>query len=100
MGRVDQVTKVKGMFVHPSQVQKILDAHPEISRARLVVERPGDQDLMKLEIELRGAVAEGFVSKVEETIRDSMKLKGVVCILEPGTLIDEHKIIEDRRKWD
>jgi hypothetical protein len=55
---------------------------------------------MKLEIELRGAVAEGFVSKVEETIRDSMKLKGLVCILEPGTLRDEHKIIEDRRKWD
>ncbi|MHB8202364.1 MAG: phenylacetate--CoA ligase family protein [Desulfomonilaceae bacterium] len=100
MGRVDQVTKVKGMFVHPSQVQKVLDAHPEISKARLVVERPGDQDLMKLEIELRGAVAEGFVSKVEETIRDSMKLKGLVCILEPGTLRDEHKIIEDRRKWD
>jgi len=100
MGRVDQVTKVKGMFVHPSQVQKVLEVHPEISRARLIVERPGDQDLMKLEIELKGAVAEGFVSKVEATIRDSMKLKGSVCVLEPGTLADEQKIIEDRRKWD
>lgn len=100
MGRVDQVTKVKGMFVHPSQVQKVLEIHPEISKARLVVERPGDQDVMKLEIELKGPVAEGFVSKVECTIRDFMKLKGSVCILEPGTLAEEHKMIEDRRKWD
>ncbi|MCX5872915.1 MAG: AMP-binding protein [Deltaproteobacteria bacterium] len=100
MGRVDQVTKVKGMFVHPSQVQKVVEAHPEIAKARLVVERPGDQDLMKLEIELKGAVAEGFVSKVEATIRDSIKLKGSVSILEPGALGGEHKIIDDRRKWD
>lgn len=100
MGRVDQVTKVKGMFVHPSQVQKVVEAHPEIAKARLVVERPGDQDLMKLEIELKGAVAEGFLSKVEATIRDSIKLKGSVSILEPGALGEEHKVIDDRRKWD
>jgi phenylacetate-CoA ligase len=100
MGRVDQVTKVKGMFVHPSQVQKVVETHPEIAKARLIVERPGDQDIMKLEIELKGAVAEGFLSKVEATIRDSLKLKGSVCILERGTLTDEQKIIEDRRKWD
>jgi phenylacetate-CoA ligase len=100
MGRVDQVTKVKGMFVHPSQVQKVVETHPEIAKARLIVERPGDQDIMKLEIELKGAVAEGFLSKVEATIRDSLKLKGSVCILESGTLTDEQKIIEDRRKWD
>ena len=100
MGRVDQVTKVKGMFVHPSQVQKVVETHPEIAKARLVVERPGDQDIMKLEVELKGAVAEGFLSKVEATIRDSLKLKGSVCILESGTLPDEQKIIEDRRKWD
>jgi len=100
MGRVDQVTKVKGMFVHPSQVQKVVETHPEIAKARLVVERPGDQDIMKLEVELKGAVAEGFLSKVEATIRDSLKLKGSVCILESGTLTDEQKIIEDRRKWD
>jgi phenylacetate-coenzyme A ligase PaaK-like adenylate-forming protein len=100
MGRVDQVTKVKGMFVHPSQVQKVVETHPEIAKARLVVERPGDQDIMKLEVELKGAVAEGFLSKVEATIRDSLKLKGSVCILESGTLADEQKIIEDRRKWD
>ncbi len=100
MGRVDQVTKVKGMFVHPSQVQKVLEVHPEISKARLVVERPGDQDLMMLEIELKGAVAEGFVTKVEQTIRDFIKLKGSVCVVEPGSLGAEPKIIEDRRKWD
>ncbi|MGC8657465.1 MAG: phenylacetate--CoA ligase family protein [Desulfomonilaceae bacterium] len=100
MGRVDQVTKVKGMFVHPSQVEKVVEAHPEIAKARLVVERPADQDLMILEIELKGAVAEGFVAKVEQTIRDFIKLKGSVSVLEPGSLGEEGKVIEDRRKWD
>ncbi len=100
MGRVDQVTKIKGMFVHPSQVQRVVEAHPEIAKARLVVERPDDQDVMKLEIELKGSIAEGFISKVEATIRDSLRLKGSVCVLDPGTLESEDKIIEDRRKWD
>lgn len=100
MGRVDQVTKIKGMFVHPSQVQKVVEAHPEIAKARLIVERPDDQDVMKLEIELKGSVAEGFISKVEATIRDSLRLKGSVCVLDPGTLESEDKIIDDRRKWD
>ena len=100
MGRVDQVTKIKGMFVHPSQVQKVVEAHPEIAQARLIVERPDDQDVMKLEIELKGSVAEGFISKVEATIRDSLRLKGSVCVLDPGTLESEDKIIDDRRKWD
>ena len=54
MGRADQVTKVKGMFVHPSQVQKVMETHPEIAKARLLVERPQDQDIMTLEVELRG----------------------------------------------
>ncbi len=100
MGRVDQVTKIKGMFVHPSQVQKVVEAHPEIAKARLIVERPDDQDVMKLEIELKGSIVEGFISKVETTIKDSLRLKGSVCVLDPGTLESEYKIIDDRRKWD
>jgi phenylacetate-CoA ligase len=100
MGRVDQLTKVKGMFVHPSQVQKVIDAYPEISKGRLLVERPKDQDVMTLEVEVKGTVAEGFVALVEQTLRETAKLKGAVRIIEPGTLPEGHKTIEDVRKWD
>ena len=100
MGRVDQLTKVKGMFVHPSQVQKVLDAHPAIQKGRLVVERKADQDIMTLEVELAGSPAEDFIPAVEQTIREAIKLKGIVKIIQPGTLKEEEKIICDLREWD
>jgi phenylacetate-CoA ligase len=100
MGRVDQLTKVKGMFVHPSQVQKVVEAHGQIAKGRLLVERPGDQDVMTLEVELKEVAGEDLVPSVEKTIREVIKLKGSVRILEPGTLKEGFKTIEDVRKWD
>ena len=100
MGRADQLTKVKGMFVHPSQVQKVMDSHPEIAKARLLVERPQDQDVMTLEIELKQAAKEGLVPAIEQTVREVFKLRGSVRVLEPGRLADDQKMIEDVRKWD
>ncbi len=100
MGRVDQLTKIKGMFVHPSQIQKVLDSFPEITAGRLLVERPGDQDVMTLEIEVNGPPSEGFIQKVETSLRETAKLRGNVKILPTDTLTDGHKIIEDARKWD
>jgi phenylacetate-coenzyme A ligase PaaK-like adenylate-forming protein len=100
MGRADQLTKVKGMFVHPSQVQKVVDIHPEIARARLLVERPQDQDIMTLEVELKGVSSEGLVPAIEQSVREVFKLRGSVRILEPGKLADDQKMIEDVRKWD
>jgi len=100
MGRVDQLTKVKGMFVHPSQVDKVAASHPEIAKARLLVQRSQDQDVMTLEVELKGPAAEGLVKAVEQTVKEVLKLKGAVRILEPGTLSADSKTIEDVRKWD
>jgi phenylacetate-CoA ligase len=100
MGRVDQVTKIKGMFVHPSQVQKVMENHPQIAKARLLVERPKDQDVMTLEIELKEPESDGFVPMVEQTMRDVVRLRGQVRIIAPGTLPADHKMIEDSRKWD
>jgi phenylacetate-CoA ligase len=100
MGRVDQLTKVKGMFVHPSQVQKVLNLHPEIATGRLVVDRVKDQDVMTLEVEVKSAVGEGFVPAVEETIKEVIRLRGSVKIVEPGTVKEEGKVIEDVRTWD
>jgi phenylacetate-CoA ligase len=100
MGRVDQLTKVKGMFVHPSQVQKVLAAHPVIRKGRLLVDRVGDQDVMTLEVELAGEPGRNFIPAVESMIHEAIKLKGGVKILEPGTLGEEDKIIHDVRTWD
>lgn len=100
MGRVDQLTKVKGMFVHPSQVQRTIASHPEIADGRLLVDRVKDQDVMTLEIELKGKAPGGFIEAVEQTLREATKLKGSVKIITAGTLAEGHKIIEDVRKWD
>lgn len=100
MGRADQMTKVKGMFVHPSQVNRVVQTHPEIAKARLLVERPKESDIMTLEVELKGDVPDGFIPAVEQTIKDVIKLKGAVRVLKAGTLADDAKIIEDVRKWD
>ncbi len=88
------------MFVHPSQVQKVIESFPEIARGRLLVERPKDQDVMTLEVELKSAVGEGFISAVDQTLKEVVKLKGAVRILEPGSLAVDCKTIEDVRKWD
>jgi phenylacetate-CoA ligase len=100
LGRVDQVTKVKGMFVHPSQVQLVLASHPEILRGRLLVERPKEDDVMTLEIEVNGEPSPGFIQAVEKTLKETAKLKGAVRAVKPGTLPEGHKTIEDARKWE
>jgi phenylacetate-CoA ligase len=100
MGRADEVTKIKGMFVHPSQVQKVLDSHSEIVRGRLVVDRQEDADTMCLEVELKGQEPAGFVDRVQLSLRESTKLKGSVRVVSPGSLAEAKKTIEDIRKWD
>ncbi len=100
MGRVDQLTKVKGMFVHPSQVQKVIESHSEIAKGRLVVDRVGDQDVMTLEVELKGVAGDAFIGAVEQTVRETIKLKGSVKVVGAGTIQEDGKVIEDLRKWD
>jgi phenylacetate-CoA ligase len=96
LGRADQSTKVRGMFVHPSQVAEILRRHPELARARLVVEGAMADDRMTLHGETRGDV-EGLAERVAQTIREVTKLRGEVALVAPGALPDDGKVIEDRR---
>ena len=98
LGRADQTTKVRGMFVHPEQVVEILRRHKSISRARLVVERPAGNDEMTLLIE-SGAPAEA-ASQIAETVQTVTKLRGAVSRVPAGSLPDDGKLIEDRRKFD
>jgi phenylacetate-CoA ligase len=97
MGRADQSAKVRGMFVHPSQVAELMRRHPELKRVRLVVTRPGDLDVMTLRAEVeperRGALATELVT----TLRDLTQLRGEVELVEPGSLPNDGKVIEDTR---
>ena len=98
MGRADQTTKVKGMFVHPKQVAEIVRRHPELARARLVVDNVTGQDRMTLNCEAAGSPALG--ESIVASIRDVTKLRGEVAFCAPGQLPNDGKVIEDVRKYD
>jgi phenylacetate-CoA ligase len=96
MGRADQTTKVKGMFVHPGQVAEIAKRHPELGRVRLAVAREAEQDVMTLLAECRGT-PEGLEEAIGATLQVVTKLRGRVKLVDPGTLPNDGKIIADER---
>jgi phenylacetate-CoA ligase len=97
MGRADQTTKVKGMFVHPQQIAEILRRHPQIKKARLIVDRVNDNDAMTLNCECAQG-GDALVQAIDETVRALTKLHGTVEIVKPGALPNDGKVIEDVRK--
>lgn len=99
MGRADQATKVRGMFVQPAQVAAVLKRHGEIARARLVVTRQGDSDVMTLKCETAGSDA-GLSAAVGETLQAACKVKGAVELVAPGSLPNDGKVIDDQRSYD
>jgi len=98
MGRADQSTKVRAMFVTPKQVNEIVRRHAEVQRARLVVSGEAGADQMTLKCEVRARPA-GLVEALVATIREVTKLRGEVELLAPGTLPNDGKVIEDLRKY-
>jgi phenylacetate-CoA ligase len=99
LGRADQTTKVKGMFVHPSQVAEVVKRHAEILKARLIVDNPGGNDRMTLHCELRGAPAPGLAQAIADSLRDITKLRGEVAFRKPGELPNDGKVIEDAKRY-
>jgi phenylacetate-CoA ligase len=97
LGRADQTTKVRGLFVHPHQVAEVLRRHG-LSRARLVVANEAGEDRMTLRIE-NDAADNALASAVEATVRDLMKVRGAVQFVSPGTLPNDGKVIEDARVY-
>ena len=98
MGRADQSTKVRAMFVTPSQVAELLRRHPEITRARLVVEGEAGNDRMTLKCEARERPA-GLAEAIVNSIREVTKLRGDVELVATGSLPNDGKVIEDLRKY-
>src|SRR3954466_12346657 len=96
MGRADQTTKVKGMFVRPEQVAEVARRHPELARVRLVVSRENEQDAMTLHAESPNSDA-SLANAIAESLQSVMKLKGAVKLVSPGSLPNDGKVIADER---
>ncbi len=98
LGRADQTTKIKGMFVHPEQVADLARRHPEIGRMRLVVDNPGGQDRMVLHCETPAGNPE-LDKALVASLREVTKLRGEVAFCAPGGLPNDGKVIEDSRVY-
>ena len=98
MGRADQTTKVRGMFVHPGQIAEVVKRFPEVTKARLVVTGEMANDQMDLQIETATA-SEALQLKVAEALRDVTKLRGNVQCVAAGSLPNDGKVIEDARSY-
>src|SRR6266436_896074 len=97
MGRADQTTKVKGMFVRPEQIAEIAKRHPGLGRLRLVVRREGETDVMTLKAEC-ASPSEPLRTEVAATLRAVTKLGGLVDLVPAGSLQNDGKVIADERK--
>jgi len=99
MGRADQTAKVRGLFVHPSQVADIARRHPEVLRSRVVItsEAGADRMVFKMEVRAQGEAAVRLSEQISQTVREVTKLRGEVICVGPGTLPPDGKVIEDVR---
>jgi len=97
MGRADQTTKVRGMFVHPGQVAEVTKRFPAIKRARLVVSGEMANDQLTLKVETLETV--GLAEKISEAVRDVTKLRADIALVEVGSLPNDGKVIEDARSY-
>ncbi len=100
-GRADEVTKVRGMFIHPRQADEVAVRFPAVTRYRVVVTRQEHQDVLTFNVELQpGADAATVQAGLVQAIRDVMKLRGEVRVVPSGTIAEGTKKIDDQRKWD
>ena len=99
MGRADQTTKVRGMFVHPGQIAEIVKRFPQIEKARLVVSGAMANDQMSLQVETR-ELGVGLTEQIADAVREVTKLRAEVTLLRPGELPNDGKVIEDARSYE
>ncbi|MEQ3643836.1 MAG: phenylacetate--CoA ligase family protein [Paracoccus sp. (in: a-proteobacteria)] len=95
MGRADQTTKIKGMFVRPEQVAALVARHADVSRARVIADRRGEMDVMTVQLETAGHGGDYAAS-----VMDTLKLRGDIELVAPGSLPNDGKVIEDRRSYE
>ena len=98
MGRADQTTKIRGMFVHPGQVAEVVRRFPEVARARLVVTGAMANDQMTLRVE--SVNVPGLAERLADAVRDVTKLRSQIELVAPGSLPNDGKVIEDARSYE
>jgi len=96
LGRADQTTKIKGMFVRPEQVATLVAKHDEIVKARVIVSREGEMDVMAVKIEATG----GDETVYAKSVAEALKLKARIEVVAPGSLPKDGLVVEDQRKYD
>ncbi|PWE29940.1 AMP-dependent synthetase [Maritimibacter sp. 55A14] len=96
MGRADQTTKIKGMFVRPEQVADFVSRHAEVARARVIATRQGEMDILTVQVETDATDPQRY----EQSVMEALKLRGTIEICPPGALPNDGKVIEDRRSYD
>ncbi|WP_157268493.1 phenylacetate--CoA ligase family protein [Azohydromonas aeria] len=99
LGRADQATKVRGMFVHPAQLAQLAQRHPGLGRLRLVVGGEPAAETLLLRAETREPAADGFAQQLAASVREVTKLRAEVELCAPGSLPDDGKVIEDGRRY-
>jgi phenylacetate-CoA ligase len=102
LGRVDQATKVRGLFIHPGQVDEVASKHPQIAKYRVVVTRKEHKDEMAFQIELKEEISqpEKLREGIERSVREVMKVRGDVQFVPKGTIPEGAKKIDDQRTWE
>ena len=96
MGRADQTTKIKGMFVRPEQVAALVAKHDDVAKARVIAGREGEMDTMTVQIETDATDASAY----EKTVVEALKLKGKIELVATGSLPKDGLVIEDQRSYD
>ncbi|WP_282181801.1 phenylacetate--CoA ligase family protein [Aliiroseovarius marinus] len=96
MGRADQTAKIKGMFVRPEQVADFVAKHAEIAKARVIATREGEMDAMTVQVEADGGDANAYA----KSVADTLKLKGKIELVAPGSLPNDGIVIDDQRVYD
>lgn len=99
MGRADQTTKVRGMFVHPGQIEQVIKRHPQVGKARLVVSGKVGNDIMVLKVELADPGSDLLI-ELAGSVRDLTKLRADIQVVEPGSLPNDGKVIDDIRSYE
>jgi phenylacetate-coenzyme A ligase PaaK-like adenylate-forming protein len=101
MGRADQTTKIKGMFVHPSQIASVIERHPQIAKARLVVTNENHRDQMTLICQMSSGVSAGEIDldAVNDSVKSITKLNATIEMVLPNQLVNDGKVIDDLRDF-
>jgi phenylacetate-CoA ligase len=101
LGRVGDAVKVRGMFVHPAELARVMARYPDVARYQVVVSRTGHQDVMRMRVEPRpDAAAQGLEDRLRQAVGEALRLRCEIELVPPGTLPADARPLVDERRWE